>query len=196
MINIFRSNYWLLFEAMAVHPMGVGVSLSSPVELGLDSQVSGLTTCALLPIGIRKCSSEAIQMTYSHDIIWIIFPVIAMIVHFWAAGRWTLPQPTRALPITALWFWGTRLTSGPCRLHKSCCNSVNSYPINRIIAFIAIIGTVIVIILKCGTAIQVWAGIAFSPGPESNHLSSSTTNSPCPTPGSCWTASAEYFFLL
>ena len=52
-INLFRSNYWLLFEAMAVHPMGVGFSISSPLELGLDSQVSGLTTCALLPIGKR-----------------------------------------------------------------------------------------------------------------------------------------------
>ncbi len=58
-INLFRSNYWLLFEAMAVLLMGVGVSISSPLELGLDSQVSGLTTCALLPIGMRKSSSEA-----------------------------------------------------------------------------------------------------------------------------------------
>ncbi len=28
---------------MVVHPMGVGVSISSPLELGLDSQVSGQT---------------------------------------------------------------------------------------------------------------------------------------------------------
>ncbi len=38
-INLFRSNYWywLIFEAMVVHPMGVGVSISLPLELGLDS---------------------------------------------------------------------------------------------------------------------------------------------------------------
>jgi hypothetical protein len=54
---------------MAVHPLGVGVSLSSAVKLGLDSQVSGLTTCALLPIGMLKSSSEAIQMTCSHAIM-------------------------------------------------------------------------------------------------------------------------------
>jgi hypothetical protein len=33
-INLFRSNYWLLFAAMAVYPTGVGVSISSPLELG------------------------------------------------------------------------------------------------------------------------------------------------------------------
>ncbi len=34
-INLFTSNYWLLFEAMmAVHPMGVGVSISSPLDSG------------------------------------------------------------------------------------------------------------------------------------------------------------------
>ena len=67
-INLFRSKYWLLFEAMAVLPMGVGVSISSPLELGLDSQVSGLTTCALLLIGMRKSSSEATRTTRSHAI--------------------------------------------------------------------------------------------------------------------------------
>ncbi len=69
-INLFRSNYWLLFEAMmVVHPMGVGVSISSPLELGLDSQVSALKSCALLPIGTRKSSSEATRVTRSHAII-------------------------------------------------------------------------------------------------------------------------------
>ncbi len=39
-VNLFRSNYFgLLFEAMVLHPMGVGVSISSPLELGLDSQL-------------------------------------------------------------------------------------------------------------------------------------------------------------
>jgi hypothetical protein len=65
---------------MAAHPMGVGVSLSSLLELGLDSQVSGLTTRALLPIGMRKCSSEAIRMTCSHAFFKINFPIIAIIV--------------------------------------------------------------------------------------------------------------------
>ncbi len=68
-ITLFRSNYLLLFEAIAVHPTGVGVSISSPLELGLDSQVSGLTSCALLPIGMRKSSSEVTRMTCSHAII-------------------------------------------------------------------------------------------------------------------------------
>ncbi len=68
---------------MAVHPMGVGVSISSPFELGLDSQVSGLTTCGLLPIGMRRrqSSSEATQMTRSDAIIWIYFPIIEIIVY-------------------------------------------------------------------------------------------------------------------
>ncbi len=53
-----RFNYWLLFAAMAVHSMGVGVSVSLSPEmgqLGLDRQVSGLKSCALfkLPIGMR-----------------------------------------------------------------------------------------------------------------------------------------------
>jgi hypothetical protein len=60
----FTSNYWLLFEAMVVHhdPMGVGVSISSPLELGLrvrlDSQVSGLTSWGLLPIEMRTGRSS------------------------------------------------------------------------------------------------------------------------------------------
>jgi hypothetical protein len=70
---------WLLFEVMVLHPMGVGVSIPSPLELGLDSQVSGLTSCGLLPIGMRKSSSEA---TRSDAIIRIHFPIIAIIVHF------------------------------------------------------------------------------------------------------------------
>ncbi len=81
-INRFRSNYWLLFEAMVVHPMGVGVSISSPLKLGLDTQVSSLTSCALLPIGTRKFSSEATRMTRSHAIFGIYFPIIAITVHF------------------------------------------------------------------------------------------------------------------
>jgi len=67
---------------MAVHSMGVGVSVSLPLEMGLDRQVSGLKSCALLPIGMRKSSSEATRMTRSHAIIWINFPIIAIIVHF------------------------------------------------------------------------------------------------------------------
>ena len=81
-INLFRYNYWLLFEVMVLHPMGVGVSIPSPLELGLDSQVSGLTSCGLLPIGMRKSSSEATRMTRSDAIIRINFPIIAIIVHF------------------------------------------------------------------------------------------------------------------
>ena len=81
-INLFRSNYWLLFEAMAVRPMGVGVSISSPLKQGLDSQVSGLTSCGLLPIGMRKSSSEATRTTRFDAIISINFPIIAIIVHF------------------------------------------------------------------------------------------------------------------
>jgi hypothetical protein len=79
---------------MAVLSMEVGVSISSPLELGLDNQVSGLTrtTCALLPIIMRKSSFEATRMTLSHAIIWINFPIIAIIVHFWAGGKRTLPQ--------------------------------------------------------------------------------------------------------
>jgi hypothetical protein len=68
-INLFTSNYWLLFEAMVVHPMGVGVSISSPLELGLDSQVSGQTSWGLLPIKMRRSSSEATRMTRFHAII-------------------------------------------------------------------------------------------------------------------------------
>ena len=67
---------------MVLHPMGVGVSISSPLELGLDSQVSGLTSCGLLPIGMHKSSSEATRMTRSDAIICINFPIIAIIVHF------------------------------------------------------------------------------------------------------------------
>jgi hypothetical protein len=67
---------------MVVHPMGVGVSISSPLELGLDSQVSGLTSFGLLPIGMRKSSSEATRMARSDAIISINFPIIANIVHF------------------------------------------------------------------------------------------------------------------
>jgi hypothetical protein len=54
---------------MVVHPMGVGVSISTPLELGLDSQVSGLTSCALLPIRMRKSSSKATRITRSHTIV-------------------------------------------------------------------------------------------------------------------------------
>jgi len=67
---------------MVVHPMGVGVSISSSLELGLDSQVSGLTSCGLLPIRKRKSSSEAARMTRSDAIISINFPIIAIVVHF------------------------------------------------------------------------------------------------------------------
>jgi hypothetical protein len=62
--------------------MGVGVSIPSPHELGLDSQVSGLTSGGLLPIGMHKSSSEATRMTRSDAIIRINFPNIAIIVHF------------------------------------------------------------------------------------------------------------------
>jgi hypothetical protein len=67
---------------MAVHPMGMGVSISSPLELGLDSQVSGLTSCGLFPVRMRKSSSEATRMTRSDAIISINFPIIAIILHF------------------------------------------------------------------------------------------------------------------
>ncbi len=70
---------------MVVHPMGVGVSISSPLELGHDSQVSGLTRTSyhdgLLPIGMRKSSSEATRMTPSDAIISINFLIIAIFVH-------------------------------------------------------------------------------------------------------------------
>jgi hypothetical protein len=59
----------LLFEVMVLHPMGVGVSIPSPLELGLDSQVSGLTSGGLLPNGMHKLSSEATRMTRSDAII-------------------------------------------------------------------------------------------------------------------------------
>jgi hypothetical protein len=94
--TIIGSGPGLLFEVMVLHPMGVGVSIPSPLELGLGSQVSGLTSCqcGLLPIGImmRKSSSEATRMTRSDAIIRINFPIIAIIVHFCAAGRRALPQ--------------------------------------------------------------------------------------------------------
>ena len=67
---------------MVVHPMGVGVGISSPLELGLDSQVSGLTSWGLLPIEMRRSSPEATRMTRSHAIIWINFPIIEIIVYF------------------------------------------------------------------------------------------------------------------
>jgi hypothetical protein len=69
---------------MVVHPMGVGVNISSPLELGLDSQVSGLTSWGLLPIEMRRSSSEATRMpgSPSHAIIWINFPIIEIIVYF------------------------------------------------------------------------------------------------------------------
>ena len=67
---------------MVVHPMGMGVSITSPLELGLDSQVSGLTSWGLLPIEMRRSSSEATRMTRSDAIIRINFPIIAIIVHF------------------------------------------------------------------------------------------------------------------
>ena len=67
---------------MVLHPMGVGVSIPSPLEQGLDSQVSGLTSCGLLRIGMRKSSSEATRMTRSDAIIRINFPIIVIIVHF------------------------------------------------------------------------------------------------------------------
>ena len=67
---------------MVLHPMGVGMSISSPLELGLDSQVSALTSWGHLAIEMRRSSSEATQMTSSHAIIRINFPFIAIIVHF------------------------------------------------------------------------------------------------------------------
>ncbi len=79
--------------------MGVGVRIPSPLELGLDSQVSGLTSCGLLP-GMRKSSSEATRMTRSDAIIRINFSYYCNKCAFlssWQAG----PTSISALPITA-----------------------------------------------------------------------------------------------
>ena len=73
-------------------------------------------------------------MTRSHAIFLINSPIIELIVHFWAAGRRTLPQILHCQSLHDD-YNGTRLTSGPCRLHKSCCNRVDSNPINPIIAY-------------------------------------------------------------
>ena len=45
--------YYCVAIIAVVHPMGVGVSISSRIELGLDSQMSGLTSSGLLPIEMR-----------------------------------------------------------------------------------------------------------------------------------------------
>jgi hypothetical protein len=51
-INLFLevgTNYWILFEGIAACSMRVGVSICSPLLLGLDYQVFGLTICVPRP---------------------------------------------------------------------------------------------------------------------------------------------------
>jgi hypothetical protein len=50
-IILFGSNYLLLLEAMAAaaRSMQAGVSICSPLVLGLDCQVSGLISCVPSP---------------------------------------------------------------------------------------------------------------------------------------------------
>jgi hypothetical protein len=49
-INLFGTNYLVLFEGMAARSMRVGVSIGgTPFALGLDVQVFGLTSCVPRP---------------------------------------------------------------------------------------------------------------------------------------------------
>ena len=48
-INLFRSNYLLFLEGMTAHSVRVGVSICSPLALGLDFQVSGMACCVPSP---------------------------------------------------------------------------------------------------------------------------------------------------
>ena len=48
-IILFGSNYLLLFEGMAARSVRMGVSICSPLALGLDCQVSGQTSCVPSP---------------------------------------------------------------------------------------------------------------------------------------------------
>ena len=62
-------NCLLLFEGMAARSMRAGVSICSPLALGLDCQVSGLTSCVPSPTWMRKSSSEGTRMASAHAII-------------------------------------------------------------------------------------------------------------------------------
>ena len=72
-IILFGSNYLLLLEdsemAAAARSMQAGVSICSPLVLGLDCQVSGLISCVPSPTWIRKSSSEGTRMASAHAII-------------------------------------------------------------------------------------------------------------------------------
>ncbi len=66
--------------------MLAGVSICSPLALGFDCKVSGLTSCAPSPTGMCKSSSESTRKASTHAIIGLSFPIIAIIVHSWAAA--------------------------------------------------------------------------------------------------------------
>ena len=70
-IILLGSKYLLLFEGMAARSMRVGLSICSPQApaLGLDCQVSGLTSCVPSPNWMSKSSSEGTQMASAHAII-------------------------------------------------------------------------------------------------------------------------------
>jgi hypothetical protein len=55
-INYFGTNYLLLLEGVAIGSMRVGVSIHSPLTLGLDCQVFGVTICVPRPNKMRKSS--------------------------------------------------------------------------------------------------------------------------------------------
>ena len=84
-INFFGTNYLLLLEGMAIRSMRVGVSIWSPLALGLDCQVFGVTICGPRPNKMRKSSPQGTRMASAHAIIGLIFLIIAIIVRFWAA---------------------------------------------------------------------------------------------------------------
>ncbi len=185
---------------MVVHSIGVtvGVSISSPLKLGLDSQVSGLTSCGPLPIVMRKSSSEATRMTCSDAIICINFPIIAInycaFLSSWQGG----PTSISAVNLHCrLSLHDDSKGPGQHQAHVNCTRAALTVSIwtqsIQLLPIIAIIWTIIVINLKRRIALVGYSMFktAAAPGPTSNHSSSPTTNSPCPSAGPCWTASAE-----
>ncbi len=75
-INLFSFNYWLLFEAIAVHPMGVGVSVSLPLEMGLDCQVSGLKAVLFCQ---WECANPALKHHHC-PVLMLLFGLIFLLL--------------------------------------------------------------------------------------------------------------------
>ncbi len=95
-------------------------------------------------------------MTRSHAIIWINFPIIEIIVYFWAAGRRTLPQLLHCQSLH-----NDYKGPGEHQANVDCIRAALTVSVwtqlIQLLPIIAIIWTIIVIILK--RRIAIWLGI-------------------------------------